>query len=281
MKVFISWSGDLSHKVALSIRDWLPSVIQNIEPYVSSEDIDKGARWSTDIAKELEESFYGILCVTKDNLNSQWLNFEAGALSKTIDKSKVSPFLFGVKRSEVQGPILQFQSTIYEKEDVLKLLHSINSSNDPKFLEEARLESTFDVWWPRLQTNLDLIESKIEDYTTYNSETNTVGANEILEEILELLRNQQRLLNSPEDLIPKHYLSSAMGKEIMPEGVVEELVVSFSDLIEFIESNKEDVENSVLQNLNILALSLARSIRAIANKHGINKSALYRLRRIK
>jgi len=90
MKVFLSWSGDLSHKVALTLRDWLPSVIQSIEPYVSSEDIDKGARWSTDIASELADSSYGILCVTKENLHAPWLTFEAGALSKTMDKSYVS-----------------------------------------------------------------------------------------------------------------------------------------------------------------------------------------------
>ncbi len=98
MKVFLSWSGARSHRVALTFRDWLPSVIQAIVPYVSSEDIDKGARWSTDIAKELEDSTFGILCVTRENINASWLTFEAGALSKTMDKAFVSPFLFDIKR---------------------------------------------------------------------------------------------------------------------------------------------------------------------------------------
>ena len=125
MKVFISWSGNKSHKVAMIFREWLPSVIQSLEPYVSSEDIDKGARWSSDIAKELEDSTFGILCVTKDNLHAPWLSFEAGALSKTMDKSFVTPFLFDIKRSEVNGPILQFQSTVFEKEDIKKLIHTL------------------------------------------------------------------------------------------------------------------------------------------------------------
>ena len=102
MKVFLSWSGHKSHQVALAFRDWLPSVIQSVTPYVSSEDIDKCARWSTDIAKELENSSFGILCVTKDNIEAPWLLFEAGALSKMMGKSAVCPFLFDIKMSEIR-----------------------------------------------------------------------------------------------------------------------------------------------------------------------------------
>lgn len=101
MKIFISWSGDTSHKVALLLRDWLPSVIQSIDPYVSSIDIDKGARWSADIAAELDNSSFGILCVTHDNIEAPWLNFEAGALGKSVEKSRVCPFLFRVKKSQI------------------------------------------------------------------------------------------------------------------------------------------------------------------------------------
>ena len=88
MKVFISWSGAKSQEVAKVLKQWIPCVIQSVEPYFSSADIDKGARWSTDIAKELQDASFGILCVTKDNLSSSWLNFEAGALSKSIEQSK-------------------------------------------------------------------------------------------------------------------------------------------------------------------------------------------------
>ncbi|MDI4656614.1 TIR domain-containing protein [Xanthobacter autotrophicus] len=129
MKVFISWSGELSHKVAMCLRDWLPNVVQTLIPYVSSEDIDKGTRWSQDIAGELADSFYGILCVTDSNIEAPWLNFEAGALSKSMDSANVSPFLINIKRADLKGPILQFQSTIFEKEDIRKLVCSLNRTD--------------------------------------------------------------------------------------------------------------------------------------------------------
>lgn len=199
MKVFLSWSGEKSHKVAMVFRDWFPSVIQSLEPYVSSEDIDKGARWSTDIAKELEDSSFGILCVTKENLNAPWLTFEAGALSKTMDKSFVSPFLFDIKRSEVDGPILQFQSTIFDHDDVLKLLKTLNKACGEDMLAEAMIEKAFDVWWPTLESDLDALRAVREDKNKSGAIVPKTDNNEILEEILDISRLNQKLLRNPDN----------------------------------------------------------------------------------
>jgi hypothetical protein len=101
MKVFISWSGEKSKKLAEILKKWLPGVIQAIRPFFTPDDIEKGARWNTEISKELEESSVGIICLTRANLQAPWLMFEAGALAKRIDRSRVVPMLFGVKPTDL------------------------------------------------------------------------------------------------------------------------------------------------------------------------------------
>jgi hypothetical protein len=84
MKLFISWSGQLSHQIAKELKEWFPLVINQLEPFVSSESIKKGDRWMIDIYSELEHSNFGVICLTKENLTEPWIMFEAGALSKNI-----------------------------------------------------------------------------------------------------------------------------------------------------------------------------------------------------
>lgn len=145
MDVFISWSGDRSKAMAEYLRRWLKLVINAVDPWMSSSDIDKGARWSSDVASKLAASKVGIICVTPGNLNSSWLLFEAGALSKTLENTFVCPLLVGIEPLDISGPLAQFQATRMTKEDIRKLLGTINSALVEKALSEAHLDEAFEV----------------------------------------------------------------------------------------------------------------------------------------
>jgi hypothetical protein len=183
VKVFISWSGTVSHEVALALRDWLPKVRQSIEPYVSSEDIDKGVRWNLELANQLQDTDYGILCVTKENYQSSWLNFEAGALSK-LASGRVTPFLIDLRATDISGPLAQFHATAATHKDVLSLVRALSERSGPPSLGERELEEIVEVWWPRL-------EAKLEEIRTQLPPTSSIPARDergILEEVLALVR---------------------------------------------------------------------------------------------
>lgn len=192
MKVFISWSGTHSKRLAEALRDWLPGVLQAVSPYFTPADIEKGTRWSTDIAKELEESRVGILCVTRDNLHSDWILFEAGALSKSLQKSHVCPILFGIKNTDLAGPLKQFQTTEFEKSDFHKLLTVINGQMGDNKLPAKTVDLVFDKWWPDLESKIREILADVEEI-----EEPIRTDRELLEEILQLSRNALRRSGPP------------------------------------------------------------------------------------
>src|SRR5436190_15990351 len=121
MKVFISWSGGRSQAGAEALRYWLPKVIQALEPWMSANDIEKGTRWRSGIANELEQSSVGIICLTRENLNSEWIHFEAGALSKQQQNTYVCTFLYEIEPVDVREQLAQFQHTRATRNDVQKL----------------------------------------------------------------------------------------------------------------------------------------------------------------
>ena len=121
MDIFLSWSGDTSKQIAQLLKNWLPTVIQCLQPFYSPDDISKGKSWGGEISKVLNKCDFGILILTKDNIRSPWILFEAGALSKNIDLSRVCTMLFGIKDTDVEAPLNLFQNTKFEKEDIKKL----------------------------------------------------------------------------------------------------------------------------------------------------------------
>jgi hypothetical protein len=209
VKVFLSWSGSRSKAVAQALNDWLVEVIQTLEPWLSS-DIDKGSRWSPEVTASLETSSVGIICLTKENLSEPWILFEAGALSKTKD-AHVCTFLLDVNHSDVKQPLAQFQHTIFSKEDILKLLVTINDkvkAGGEKELLARVLEKVFEKNWAELEGTLTKIE-KEGSSTPSNKRTDR----ELLEEMLEILRT----LNLKG--IPNPYATSNLGSLLAKQGI--------------------------------------------------------------
>ena len=152
--MFISWSGETSHEVAKILYGWLLKLkIPSLELYISDE-IDKGALWFAELVSELKSADCGILCLTKENVAAPWLLFEAGALLTAKEGSFVSPFLFRVNRSEIAGPLAQFQHTECTREDIKSLVRRLNKSCGEKRLSQEEFESAFARMYPELAEKL-------------------------------------------------------------------------------------------------------------------------------
>jgi TIR domain len=225
LDVFISWSGAQSRQVALALRDWLPGVINAAEPYVSSEDIEKGTRWSADITGKLNSTSIGIICVTRENMNRPWINFEAGALSKAVvDEARVIPMLVDLGNAELVGPLSQFQTVILDKEDLRKLVNTINLSSD-KPNPQSVVDRVFKALWPELDTTLRQIAS-VGDGSPKAEPGRSEKA--MLAELIDLTRDIQRTVLST-SLVDRHGSTNfgrvARGREVgslgLPDGYID------------------------------------------------------------
>ena len=191
MRIFLSWSGETSRRLAEVLRRWFPSVIQASRPYFSPDDITKGTRWSSEIAQELNDSLLGIICLTPDNLSAPWLMFEAGALSKNIGVARVIPLLFNVDPADLVGPMTQFQAAKFTKDEVRRVVLAINSELGDHRLAAEVVEDVFEMWWPRLEERVEEVLTEAEPQIAAPSRSEK----DILEEVLALARSLSR--NSP------------------------------------------------------------------------------------
>lgn len=201
MKVFISWSGERSQMIAEALRYWLPSVIQAIQPWASSDDIEKGTRWRTGLAEELEQARVGIICLTPENLDSPWLHFEAGALYRQ-QNTRVCTYLYDLDLIDVREPLAQFQATKVQKDDTLDLMRTINGiikELGENALPETQLDESFNTWWPKLEQSLRRVPRAAGGVSPQRD------VREILEEILGLVRSQAR---------ESEYMSLPLSQEV-------------------------------------------------------------------
>jgi hypothetical protein len=183
MRVFISWSGDLSRRVAQALRQYLPLMIQGVEAFMSKHDLESGTRWSLELAKELEASSFGVLCLTPDNLDSSWLLFEAGALTKHVEGRASGLLIGGLKPTDVSGPLSQFQHRSFTRDEVGVLLRDMNAVSE-KPLGTPQLHLIFKKWWPDIESAYETALKSADD----TSKRKPRDQRELIEEILTRIR---------------------------------------------------------------------------------------------
>jgi len=183
-RVFISWAGDRAGRVAILLHEWLPRVLQATDPWISIE-ISAGERWAADIGAALDSVDFGIAVLTRASADSRWLNFECGAISKHLDRAAVVPLLVDFdNKTDLTGPLTQFQMKTTSMSDVLALCEALNRRlAEP--LPGQRLREAFDIWWPQLR---DGIADAIRDTEAVAPDRSVRDEGSLLREILELVR---------------------------------------------------------------------------------------------
>lgn len=214
MRLFLSWSGPTSLQIAAKLHEWLPMVIQRLDPYHSSE-MEKGTRWTPEIARELESSNFGIACVTPENWESPWLLFEAGALSKSVEEGRVAPILFGLDQTDIQkSPLSQFQMTKFERLEMFRLLRGINELMAPEQLDEKVLEGSFNALWPMFERDVEHILSESSPAQTTDDKSGPDRMMGAVEELLSTMRAVSQTVSNPERMLPAAYMDALLGRHL-------------------------------------------------------------------
>ena len=159
MEIFLSWSGEASNAVAKTLRNWIPHVFQSTRPWLSSADIDPGNRWSVELSNKLSKVDFGILCLTKENMDSPWLLFEAGAISREIQNTRVVPYLVDFEPSQLHGPLSQFQAVTATLEGTKALVSAIAAADPANIRDAETLQNVYEMWWPNLDKAISEIKS--------------------------------------------------------------------------------------------------------------------------
>lgn len=180
--IFIAWSGGRSRNVADKLREWLPIVVPSASPWFSQEDIPAGEPSVQQIHAALQSVKFAVVCVTRDNLDSRHMMFEAGAVAN-LGSSRVAPYLVDLNHADIPSPLSDFQFMESSKEDTRRLLRSIAQQLEDTPDLDA-INKRFNRFWDELESKLD--EIRAEDH---GEETSTPRSDsEKLDELLDRVR---------------------------------------------------------------------------------------------
>jgi hypothetical protein len=183
LKVFISWSKN-SCDFAGALNNAMERLFDTVETFYSPE-IPAGEQWLAMIEEQLTDTDFGIICVTKDNQKEQWLNYEAGALSRQVSdrRKRLGVLLLDFDdKNDVDGPFKNFQMKMATLEEFKSLMKSLNEMG-PKIKEDV-VSDRIDREWPKLEEELTRVRNN-----RVKSNVPDRGIHEKVDELLRLVRD--------------------------------------------------------------------------------------------
>jgi len=197
MKIFCSWSGDYSREVAAAVGDWIPLVLQHTSVFFSDHVLDPGDRWLSVVSDALDKYDFGLIFVSKNNLERPWLLFEAGALAKSVSQARVVPILLNLEPSDLlANPLSQFQSILLDRENIKSVLRLILRESETALISSEQLEQIFETWWPTLEENLSKIKpEKVQPSKVPSTDDRLGKLEKVIFDVLREVRNQSAYQN--------------------------------------------------------------------------------------
>lgn len=220
MKVFMSWSGDRSREVAKLLDYWVKCVVQASRPWISTSGIDSGSIWFNQISSELQDTTFGIICLTKENKEAPWILFEAGALAKGLASSRVCTFLIDLQTKDIRDPLAQFNHTLPNVDSMWKLISTLNGSlPEPSRLDVVILKGVFETYWPQFEEKFAAILKTYPETTVVEPRKQE----DILTEILESTRGLERRMRAIESTGPDRFFAHEFQRASISEIVAADM----------------------------------------------------------
>ncbi len=140
--------------MAEALRDTLPILCTaEVDVFVSSKSIAKGAAGIEVINAELASAEYGIVLVSRSNQTEPWLNYEGGWLA-SLDRP-VSTVLLDLRISDITTPLAPRQATNFaDAEDMAELLRQVAKTANPGLHDEA-FAAVLGSVWPKIRDAWD------------------------------------------------------------------------------------------------------------------------------
>jgi hypothetical protein len=222
-------------------------MIDGVEPWMSDESIRSGQSWFAEIMRAVSTVRIGIICLTPDNLRSEWIHFESGAIAnKVSENSRVIPYLIGVPGHEVRPPLGQFQHREATREPTRRLIKDINDATEHT-VADGILDQRFEQFWPDLETSIKT--APVPEGAT----PKTRSTDELAGEILDLVRGLRADVRPPPPPAPRPGLRIAELRELQRNGLVTFNGVDISRI-----TQTSDLEESLARWSTLLAARLER-----------------------